>query len=103
MRFPTLLWLVIGCGAATEPGSIDAGGVSCTGAPTCTLELGSCCDDVGFSASCVDGAWVCDPCDVPSFEFACGRRDARLTGTCTRWAREAGRLGISVAEYCDRE
>ena len=97
----SILGLLLACGSATEPApaaDVDAG--SCRGTPTCTLEHGSCCDDVGFSPTCVDGAWVCDPCDVPEFEFACGRRSARLTGTCERWVREGVRLGEDLVTYC---
>ncbi|MCB9620520.1 MAG: hypothetical protein H6724_13865 [Sandaracinus sp.] len=98
-----LFCLLVGCGSSTEPvpAAENDAGLSCSGGtPTCTLEVGNCCDDVGFSASCVDGAWVCDPCEVPEFEFACGRRESRLTGECELWARDAATMGISVAEHC---
>lgn len=97
-----LFCLLAGCGASTEPTSPEASDAAppCVTGATCTLEHGSCCDDVGFVATCVDGALVCDPCTAPGFELACGRRNARLTHTCERWARDGIRMGIDVSEYC---
>jgi hypothetical protein len=94
--------LVLGCGAGSGVGDDDGDDASdgC-GDQTqyCTILYGTCCDDLSFAATCVDGRWVCDPCVVHSPPCA-GYPDTCLECDCTRTTREAVRLGIPVDEYC---
>lgn len=97
-----ILALVSAC--SDPPAAVDAGadnGPACLGpTPYCTLLHAECCEDTGFASRCVEGAWVCDPCALgPAF---C-ERGSVPTSECSRWARDAWRHDMSVAEYCEGE
>lgn len=104
--YVALLIVVSGCSAATGP-IVDAAHDSGIGAPIacdgpalyCTLLFGECCDDIAFAQICREGVWVCDPCVLES--LCATRLPTGLMRDCTRQARDAARLGMTVAEYCD--
>lgn len=97
-----VLSIAAGCGATTAP-EVDAGvdaPATCDGtAPMCAIWRGACCEDAFFQATCRDGAWVCDPCVLG--EPICSRDpETDLMSECTRFARDAPRMGMTVDAYC---
>jgi hypothetical protein len=87
--------LGLGCGAS-DGGESPA---ECAGSPTCTILAGDCCSDQGFTPTCVDGEWVCDPC-MPGNEveiLGCESKQSVFTSECERWFDEVLRDGGSPA------
>ncbi|MBN8615298.1 MAG: hypothetical protein J0L92_32180 [Deltaproteobacteria bacterium] len=94
-----MLLTLAGCECVAPP-MVDAGGDApeCEGpSPLCTTLYGRCCEDTGFLATCVDGAWICDPCALGA--WACGR-PAIMLRDCEHTTREAAATDLSVREYC---
>ncbi len=95
------LSLAASCGSTEPERDSGSDALDCEGtAPDCVVLQGSCCGDTFFAASCSEGEWVCDPCvlgeSLCSPDVSTGwMRD------CTKYVRDAGRMGIPVDEYCD--
>lgn len=91
-----------GCSAATAP-VVDAAQDAAVDAPPtcegptayCTLLYGQCCEDTGIVQTCREGVWVCDSCVISR----CGIPAIPMFD-CTRFALDAVRLDMGVAEYC---
>lgn len=74
-------------------------GTGCVGHhPSCTLLYGDCCGDIGFSATCLAGEWVCDPC-VLGDRFC----EEEATRTCDKFVFDGPAMGISPDIYCNVE
>ena len=89
-------------GCSASRGAADAGidATSCgSTSPYCTIVRGMCCDDVFWRASCVDASWECDVCVIG--ESSCTTRpQTGWMSECTRQARDAMGMGMTIEEYC---